>query len=82
LKLLQKLEIVSEFKAIKTNVIIIGTFDNSTFLKTIMEENLKPNLIAQQWEGSLIQTIQNPQTGIANALILAGNDRRSGVCRF
>jgi hypothetical protein len=47
-----------------------------------MEENLKPNLIAQQWEGSLIQTIQNPQTGIANALILAGNDRRCGVCRF
>jgi hypothetical protein len=73
----KKLEIVSEFKAIKTNVIVIGTFENSTFLKTIIAQKLlKPNSTAQQWEGSLVQTIQHPQKGIANALILAGNDRR------
>lgn len=73
----KKLEIISDFKGIKTNVIIIGTFGNSAFLKTLIaKKSLKPNLIAQQWEGSLIQTIQNPQTGTSNALILAGNDRR------
>ncbi|MDI9861959.1 glycosyl hydrolase 115 family protein [Flectobacillus roseus] len=73
----KKLEIVSEFKASKTNAIVIGTFENSTFLKTIIAQKLlKPNSTAQQWEGSLVQTIQDPQKGIANALILAGNDRR------
>ena len=39
----KKLEIISDFKGIKTNVIIIGTFGNSAFLKTLMaKKSLKP----------------------------------------
>ena len=73
----KKLPIVTVINKVSKNVIAIGTIQQSSFLKQLISQK-KINTIAIQgkWEASLLQTVSNPAKGIAQALVIAGNDRR------
>lgn len=59
------------------NVIIIGSIDRSPLIKQLIaSKKINVDKIKGKWEGFLIQTVSNPAKGIANALVIAGNDRR------
>jgi hypothetical protein len=72
-----KLPIVTAINQAGKNVIAIGTLQQSPFLKQLIaQRKINPASVSGKWEASLVQTLTNPTKGIANALIVAGNDRR------
>lgn len=73
----KKLPIISTINQAGKNVIAIGTIQQSPFLKQLVaQRKINLDAINGNWEASLVQTLSNPAKGIANALIVAGNDRR------
>ncbi|GAB3554883.1 glycosyl hydrolase 115 family protein [Spirosoma fluminis] len=76
----KKIPIVSAIDQIRKNVIGIGTLPQSSFLKQLTsQKKIDPTIIRGQWEASLIQAVSNPIKGVANALVIAGNDRRGAA---
>ena len=74
------LPIVSNLSQVRKNVIAIGTMQQSAFLKQLVaQKKISSADIQDKWEAGLLQTIRNPAKGIANALIIAGNDRRGAA---
>ena len=74
------LPIVSNLSQVRKNVIAIGTIQQSAFLKQLVaQKKISSADIQEKWEAGLLQTIRNPAKGIANALIIAGNDRRGAA---
>ncbi|WP_041616094.1 glycosyl hydrolase 115 family protein [Spirosoma linguale] len=72
-----KLPILTAINQSTKNVIAIGTIQQSAFLKQLIaRRKIDPAGINGKWEASLVQTLANPVKGIANALIIAGSDRR------
>ncbi len=62
------------------NIIIIATVGNNSFVNKLVKENkLDLSPIENKWEQFIIQTIKNPVTGINNALIIVGSDRRGAA---
>ncbi len=66
------------------NMIVIGSLDRSSFIKKLTgNKRINEADIKDKWEGYLLQTLSEPQSG--NALIIAGSDRRGtafGVFEF
>lgn len=76
----KKIPVISEMGPSAKNVIAIGTLQQSSFLKQLAaQKKINPAAINGQWEGSLLQTVSNPVKGVANALIVAGADRRGAA---
>lgn len=74
------LPIVNTLEQVRQNVIIIGTIQQSTFLKQLVsQKKINVSAINGKWEASLLQTISNPATGVGQALIVAGSDRRGAA---
>jgi Glycosyl hydrolase family 115/Gylcosyl hydrolase family 115 C-terminal domain/Glycosyl hydrolase family 67 N-terminus len=60
-----------------TTVIIIGSVEKSSLIKELVKKNkIKTISLSDKWEAYSIQTISNPFSGIANAIIITGSDRR------
>lgn len=60
--------------------IIIGTEDKSELLDKLTESGkLDLSEIEGKWETFLIQTIQDPFPGVAQALVIAGSDKRGTI---
>ena len=73
----KKLSIISTVDKVSKNVIVIGTIQQSSFLKQLAsQKKINTKAIEGKWEASVLQTVSNPAKGIARALIVAGNDRR------
>ena len=73
----KKVPIVTEVGQVRKNVIAIGTLLQSSFLKQLIaQKKLNTTAIKNKWEASLLQTVSNPASGVAHALIVAGADRR------
>lgn len=59
------------------HAVIIGTIGNSQLIdQLIKNKKLDISTIDQQWESSIITTIENPFPGLKQALVIAGSDRR------
>jgi hypothetical protein len=59
------------------NVIIIGNIHQSPLLKQLIKnKRLNVDSLNNKWEGYQIQVIHSPFTGVDNALVIAGSDRR------
>src|SRR5688572_524619 len=57
--------------------IIIGSVNKSGLIQSLIKnKKIKTGSISGKWEAYTIQTISNPFTGVANAIIIAGSDRR------
>lgn len=57
--------------------IIIGSVSKSGLIQSLIKnKKIKTASIAGKWEAYTIQTISNPFIGVANAIVIAGSDRR------
>lgn len=69
--------IVNQLPSSSQNIILIGSLDNSSFIKKLVEsKKLNVDGIKGKWEAFTIQVVSNPMPGIAHALVIAGSDRR------
>jgi len=64
----------------KTNRVIIGTLGQSRTIDLLAEVGkLDVSGIRGQWESYVLQVVQNPLPGVAQALVIAGSDRRGTI---
>ncbi|MFW6035322.1 MAG: glycosyl hydrolase 115 family protein [Halothermotrichaceae bacterium] len=65
---------------VTTGAVIIGSIENSFFIKQLMQKNkIDVDDIVGKWESFTIQTIANPLPGIDKALVIAGSDKRGTI---
>jgi len=73
----QKPEIIHNIPSSLKNIIIIGSIEQSSFVKQLIQtKKIKSDSLKGKWEAYQIQVIKNPFKGIDNALIIAGSDKR------
>lgn len=73
----KKPELVRKIPVLIDNIIIIGSIEKSSIIKSlIVEKKINVASIKGKWEAYQISSIQNPFTGDRNALIITGSDRR------
>ena len=76
----KKPQVVNVLPSNAKNVIIVGSIDKSPVIKELIaQKKINVDKIKDKWEGYLIQTVSNPMKGIANALVIAGSDRRGAT---
>ncbi|MCH7411012.1 glycosyl hydrolase 115 family protein [Belliella sp. DSM 111904] len=75
------IESTSDIEKIRAkNVIIIGTAENSALIKALIKEGkIKTEGLEGQWEQFRMQSVENPFTGIDQALVIVGSDRRGAA---
>jgi hypothetical protein len=62
------------------DAVIIGAIGKSHFIDQLIGSGkLNVTGVAGQWEAFVIQTIDNPAPGIAQALVIAGSDKRGAI---
>jgi hypothetical protein len=71
---------IRQQSTIGPNAIIIGTLGKSpTIDKLIRAGKIDVSGIKGKWESFLIQVVTNPAPGTANALVIAGSDKRGTI---
>jgi hypothetical protein len=61
-------------------VVIVGTVGKSTLIDGLIKSGkLDAAAISGKWESYLIATVANPLPGVAQALVIAGSDRRGTI---
>ncbi len=61
-------------------VILIGTIGKSSLIDNLIRDGkIDVTSIAGKWESFLIQVVPNPLPGVANALVIAGSDKRGTI---
>ncbi|GAB3687786.1 hypothetical protein GCM10027592_01790 [Spirosoma flavus] len=76
----KKIPVVTSLSQVRRNLLVIGTVQQSAFLKQLVsQKKLNTNAIDGHWEATLLQTINKPIPNVAQALIIAGNDRRGAA---
>jgi len=61
-------------------VILIGTLGRSPLIDALVKSRkLDASTLRGQWEGLLIQTVEQPLPGVAHALVIAGSDQRGTI---
>ncbi len=64
----------------RTNAVIIGTLGQSKIIDRLMAQGkLDVAGVRGQWESYVLQVVQNPLPGVAQALVIAGSDRRGTI---
>ena len=62
------------------NVIIIGTVGRSPVIdRLVKERTIDVSAIAGKWESFLLQTVSDPLPGVAQAVVIAGSDKRGTI---
>jgi len=62
------------------DMIIVGTLGRHAVIDRLAKEGkIDTSALAGQWEGFLIQAIENPLPGVARALVIAGSDKRGTI---
>lgn len=79
-------EIVSSIPEKASTLIILGTVEKSSVLKSLEAKKIVSySSIRGQWEAYRFQTLSNPLKGISQAIVIAGSDRRGlafGIFEF
>jgi hypothetical protein len=61
-------------------VIIAGTLGKSTFINNLVKDGkIKVDTITGKWESFIIATIDQPVSGVDQALVIAGSDKRGTI---
>ena len=72
--------IAHDMKSSGANVIIVGTVGKSkTIDQLIRDHKIDVTAIAGKWESFLIQVVPKPLPGVAEALVIAGSDKRGTI---
>lgn len=71
---------LSTGKVAGKEVVLVGTIGHSKLIDALIQSH-KLNVagVAGKWETFIIQTIQNPMPGVAQALVIAGSDKRGTI---
>ncbi len=59
-----------------SNLIIIGSLDQSVLIQRLAHQNMIPASLNGKWESFVLKTVSRPIAGIDRALVIAGSDRR------
>jgi hypothetical protein len=61
-------------------IVIIGTIGNSNLIdELIKKKKIDVSAIQNNWEATVIQTVDKPFEGVDQALVIAGSDRRGTI---
>ncbi|MCJ1309382.1 hypothetical protein MMC25_003041 [Agyrium rufum] len=61
-------------------VIIAGTIGKSSLIDSmISSKKIDVSKVKGQWEAFMSQVVQDPMTGVASALVIAGSDKRGSI---
>jgi hypothetical protein len=72
--------VVQTDSALGPNAILIGTIGKSALIdRLIRDGKINVSSISGQWESFLIQVVPQPLPGVANALVIAGSDKRGTI---
>jgi hypothetical protein len=76
--------VINEIVSAKTrhipDTIIIGTIGQSAIIdQLIRDRKIDPTPIAGKWESFIIEVVPKPLPGVANALVIAGSDKRGTI---
>ncbi len=73
-------EIIEDVIPEAAEIVIVGTIGKSPFIDRLIQSGkLDVRKIADKWEVSLIETIDNPFDGVEKALVIAGSDKRGAI---
>jgi len=76
----KKPALVNELSPASKNVIIIGTVGGSSIIKKLAaQKKIDVSSIKGKWEAVQLQTLSKPLTGIDNALVITGSDKRGAA---
>lgn len=76
------LKVVTDSSALSGKAVIAGTFGengNSVINKLISEGKIDVSAINGKWECYKMQVVKNPVPGVAEALVIAGSDKRGTI---
>ncbi len=72
--------IVTDPAKLAAHAIIIGTLGNSPIVDRLVHDGkIDASSIAGKWESTLTAVVQNPLPGVADALVIAGSDKRGTI---
>jgi len=72
--------IVTDPAKLAGRAIIIGTLGHSPVVDRLVSEGkLDASPIAGKWESTIVAVVQNPLPGVADALVIAGSDKRGTI---
>ena len=75
-----KPDLAKDAAGLKGRIVIAGTLGKSPILDQLAKAGkINPALIAGKWESFFIETVDNPLPGVANALVIAGSDKRGTI---
>jgi alpha-glucuronidase len=67
-------------KELAENMVIIGTIGKSPVIDRLIKENkVDAGKVTGQWESFVISVVPKPLTGVDNALVIAGSDKRGTI---
>jgi hypothetical protein len=76
----KKPKVVTVGSRFASNMVIVGTVGNNQLIKQLINnKKIDVSSIKGQWERFIIQTIDNPFTGVKQALVIVGSDRRGAA---
>ncbi|BDT56702.1 hypothetical protein MasN3_01960 [Massilia varians] len=66
--------------AAASDVIIVGTLGRHPLIDELARQGrIDTRALAGQWEGFLIQAVEDPLPGVQRALVIAGSDKRGSI---
>jgi len=72
--------ITTDGKTLAANAVIIGTIGKSPLIdRLIAEKKIDASAITGKWESFFLQVVPNPLPGVADALVIAGSDKRGTI---
>jgi hypothetical protein len=76
----QTAKIVQQQQDLAGSVVLIGTLGKSRLIDDLVQSHkLDATAIAGKWESTLTEVIAHPWPGVAQALVIAGSDRRGAI---
>jgi hypothetical protein len=73
-------EIVQDLTRPQKNMVLIGTIGKNPVIDQLIKDNkIDVTQIKGKWESFLIQVVPEPLPGVANALVIAGSDKRGTI---
>ncbi|CAM3308220.1 glycosyl hydrolase 115 family protein [Paenibacillus lupini] len=75
-----KPQLIHQAEVLTNNSVIIGTIGKSGLVDKLIEGGkLDASELSGKWESFVLQTVTNPLPGIAEALVIAGSDKRGTI---
>lgn len=73
-------EVLNGTQSVATSPVLIGTIGKSPLIDGLIKAGkLRADAVAGKWESYVIEVVKDPMPGVAQALVIAGSDKRGTV---